>query len=308
MKPVPILITWDVDPDLWIALEKRQKALHTALDLCQQQGIRATFFITAQGAEAYQDEFRAWQARGHEIGCHGLTHGNEENYDRMPANIQRTYIQEASEILRHLTGAPVRTFRGPRVKTSAHTLALLAEHGYLADSSVCSQRLDMVSSNLINLGWLFAPRQPYHPHPANAFKKGDLPLWEMPISAMIMPFISTSLRVFGLGVMKALFRLLYYEARRTGQPIVYLAHPTEFLGGPNVDNWRNWREFVHPKYLTPSFIRANGFRPRNLFYRASGQKLVDYTRRLMTFMASFPQVEFMTIEEYRAKYLDTGDN
>ncbi|RLC80055.1 MAG: hypothetical protein DRI81_04585 [Chloroflexi bacterium] len=296
-SPVSVLVTWDIDPDSWLSVETRLKALESVRQLCAAHDISATFFFTAKLAETYQHQFGPMQEAGHEIGCHGLTHGNEENYDRMPQDQQLTYIQQSTEALQTLIGGPLRTFRSPRVKISALTLRLLAEYGYRADSSVCSQRMDVLSSNLINPGWLIAPRRPYHPHTANAFRAGDVPLWEIPISAVIVPFISTTMRVFGLGAMKTLFKLLYWEARYTGKPIVYLAHPTEFLGKTG-NNPKAWRQFVRLRELKPSYIRTHGLRMRNLLYIAGGQKLLDYTNRLFAYMSSFPGVTFMTVNEY----------
>ena len=302
-KTIPILITWDVDPDSWLPVEKRIKALDTALNLCNQYDIPATFFFTAKLAETYQEKFALMQDQGHEVGCHGFTHGIEENYDRMPEELQRDYIAGATEKLRDLTGRTLQTFRSPRVKTSATTLKLLAEYGYIADSSVCSQRIDFVSSNLVNFGWLTAPRRPYRPHQDNAFKKGTVPVWEVPISAVGLPFISSSMKVFGLSFTKLLFQLLYAEAYRTGKPIVYLAHPTEFLGEGGKKNRKAWRHFLHPRYLRPSFIRAHGLRFRNLFYRVTGVQLAENTGNLFAYMASFPYATFMTTNQYTEIYL-----
>lgn len=298
---MPVLITWDIDPDSWIPPDKRRQALHTAMNLCENNSVRATFFFTARGADIYPAEFEMLKSQGHEIGCHGLTHGIEENYDRMPEAMQRAYLKEATETLQTLAGEPMRAFRAPRVKTSALTLQLLPEYGYRADSSVCSQRLDLISSNLINVGWLVAPRRPYHPSARSAFKAGDVPIWEIPISASIVPFISTSLRVLGLEAMKVLFKLLYWEARRTGKPIVYLAHPTEFL--QKKSSRKAWRQFLGLKYLRPSFIRAHGLRWRNLFYRIEGQNLAAHTLSLLAYAASFPDVTFMTVSDYLNRHL-----
>jgi peptidoglycan/xylan/chitin deacetylase (PgdA/CDA1 family) len=249
------------------------------------------------------------QANGHEIGCHGLTHGNEENYDQMPEDMQRTYIEEATQQLQAVTGAPIRAFRGPRVKTSAITLRLLAELGYTVDSSVCSQRMDVVSSNLINFGWMYAPRRPYHPHPENAFKRGDVPIWEVPISAMLVPYISSALQVLGLTAMKALFRLLYAESRRTGKPVVYLAHPTEFAHVGQRKKKTTFRarvaKYAKREYFSPSFIRAHGFRARNLLYNMDADTLLESTQRLFHYMSSFPGVKFMTANDYIA-YLEAA--
>jgi peptidoglycan/xylan/chitin deacetylase (PgdA/CDA1 family) len=298
LNSIPVLITWDVDPDRWTTLENRQRALSRALDLCEEFSIRATFFITANFAHEYPSHIERMQALGQEIGCHGLTHTDEEDYDRMTMEMQSAYLEEATQKLAATAGAPILAFRSPRVKTSAHTLKLLAEYGYRADSSVCSQRIDFLSSNLINPGWLVAPRQPYHPHPDSAFKRGDVPLWEIPISALVIPLISSSLNVFGLRFMKALFRGLYAESGRTGKPVVYLEHPTEMTLA------RKRRAPITLKQFSPAFIRTHGFLLRNHFFRMDGETCYAATREFFAYMASFPRVSFVTSSEYAQSLSD----
>ena len=306
-RGVPVLITWDVDPDLWLPLDRRKPALNAAINLCQHQGVHATFFCTAQSAQGYLEEFERMKAQGHEIGCHGLTHGDEEDYNRMPEEMQRAYIMEATQCLQALAGKPIRAFRSPRVKTMPATLKLLAENGYWSDSSVCSQRLDLVSSNLINLGWLVAPRRPYHPNRNSAFQRGDISLWEIPISAAIAPFISATLRVVGQAGMKALFRLLYTESRQTGKPIVYLAHPIEFAPLGRKGKTRRWHRELGREYFSFNYIRTHGLRLRNLISQMDSESLLNHTAALFAYMASFPDVEFMTVSEYTANRLgNTG--
>jgi hypothetical protein len=293
MKEVPVLITWDVDPDTYIAYEPRHRSVDMALDLCQQAGVQSTFFITAKVDHLSHRQLE--RLGEHEIGCHGLTHWIDEEYNRMPAAMQRTYIEEATRKLEKMFAKPILSFRSPRVKTSGQTLKLLGDCGYVVDSSVCSQRIDFISSNLINPGWIVAPRRPYHPHRDNAFKQGDLPIWEVPVSAMVVPFISTSMRVFGLAFMKMFFRLLYAESRRSGKPIVYLAHTTELTGSS--------KPYIRLRHFSPSFIRIHGFVPRNVLYRMDGQTCLKATRGLLTHMASFPDVTFMTVSQYVIQHL-----
>lgn len=292
-REVPVLITWDVDPDRWATWDRKQRALSLVLDLCEEFDIRSTFFITADFfSNNYPDALRRIRVLGHEIGCHGLTHGDEEEYNRMPEAMQRVHIEEATNKLEAATGMSVRAFRGPRAKISATTLRLLSERGYQVDSTVCSQRIDFVSSNLINGGWLVAPRRPYHPHPTNPFRRGDLPIWEVPISALIVPFLSGSLNVFGLWFMKALFALLYTESRYTGKPIVYLAHPVEFIrsGGRRI--------YLTLKGFSPAHIRTHGFLARRALYRMDGATWFDATREMFAYISSFPGVMFMTSSGY----------
>jgi len=98
-------------------------------------------------------------------------------------------------------------------------------------------------------------------------------------------------------LVKALFRLLYAESRRTGKPIVYLAHlPSCFL--PRVGPPR-----LTLKQFSPAYIRTHGFLLRKIFYRMSGETWRNATRGLFAYMASFPDVKFMTSSEY-VNYLD----
>ncbi|RME41109.1 MAG: hypothetical protein D6796_16275 [Caldilineae bacterium] len=303
---VPVLITWDVDPDTWVAPAKRRLALERAIAVCAAHNIPATFFFTASAADVYRGDFNALAAQGHEIGCHGLTHGSEEDYDRMPEAMQRDYLTRATDHLQNLTGTPMRVFRSPRVKTSAITLRLLAELGYLSDSSVCSQRADVVSSNLVNIGWLLAPRRPYRPHPDNPFRRGDVPLWEVPVSAAILPFISSTMGVLGFPAMKFLFNLLYAESKVTGKPIVYLMHPTEFLSRADAGSRKRWKQALNPRHFSPTHLRTHGLAVRHLFRPSDGGELYRRTDRLFAHMASFPAVRFMTLGQYVAKYLENG--
>ena len=290
---VPVLITWDVDR-YKRDLSQKQKTLQTALDLCREFDVAATFFFVAQEAACYPDEITRMKQDGHEIGCHGLTHSGEEAYNRMPLEMQRNYIEQATRLLTDLTQGPITAFRGPRVKVSATTLKLLAEYGYLTDSSVCPQRLDFLSSNLINPGWLIAPRSAYHPHQNSPFKRGDLEILEVPVSALGLPFISTSLYMFGLFFMKILFRLLYAEARRTGKPVVYLAHPLEF--GPQ--SFRSFRS----SDLSFKKLRVYGLRGRKRFGVTDPQARLALNRALFAFIKSFPGIRFMTMREYARQF------
>jgi hypothetical protein len=97
-KSVPVLVTWDVDLALWIPLDERKLVLNAAIDVCHSLNIRATFFFTAQPAYMCLDEMQKMLVQGHEIGYHGLTHGDEEDHDRMLEEMQRSYIPNTPDI------------------------------------------------------------------------------------------------------------------------------------------------------------------------------------------------------------------
>lgn len=99
--------------------------------------------------------------------------------------------------------------------------------------------------------------------------------------------------------MKVLFKLLHAESRRTGKPIVYLAHPAEFMARKvKVRKRELWKWHVRREYFTSSYIRTHGLQPRVLLYKIDGEALYQNTQELFAYMASFPDVKFVTVSEY----------
>ena len=98
--------------------------------------------------------------------------------------------------------------------------------------------------------------------------------------------------------MKRFFRLLHAEACRTGKPIVYLAHPVEFapMGKGKA------LEPLQQKYFSLSFIRANGLRLRSLLSMSDRHLHLQHTEDLLAYIASFPDVVFMTASDYTRSY------
>jgi len=286
---VPVLITCDVDPTPEESLVEKRAAMDITRSLFRSFGIESTVFFTAGIAKDYHDQIRQWQEAGHEIGCHGLTHDLREEYSTLPENEQRSLLTEATERLTYLTDNPVTSFRGPRVKTSHITQKILIELGYKADISVCSQRIDFISSNLIHLGWIAAPRRPYHPSIQNAFKRGKQNILVIPVSAMGVPFISSVLYLCGLTFSQYLFRLLYQESRKTGKPVVYLFHPQEF---------GVWSQASQDSGQM-SEIRSRGFLLRRRLKQLRDEAdRIRLHEMLFHYIRSFPDVEFMTAAQY----------
>lgn len=286
------MVTFDVDPALEVSTEGMKEALRQTRWLLDDQGIPGTFFFPARMAEKFDKELVSFLQSGHEIGCHGLTHGDEENYSRMAEDVQCRYLSEATDVLRKSAGQAVCSFRGPHVKTSAATQKILVDLGYVADCSVASQRIDFVSSNLINVHWIVAPRLPYRPSHRSAFRKGSQNIWVVPLSAVVLPFISSTLYALRTRVMKRLFRILYWESQRTGKPIVYLAHPYEFA--PYTVPWK-------PDGLsTIQRIRTHGCLIRERLYEKDHRNRFHMNEELIQYMKSFPRVQFRTVQDYVA--------
>lgn len=294
-RTVPILITSDVDPTPEVTLENKKRSLSITMELFKEFGIRSTFFFVANTARHLSDEISALKEHNHEIGCHGLTHGYEEEYDKMPEQMQQSYLESATEILDDLAQSRMRSFRGPRVKTSHVTQGILEDLGYVADSSVCSQRMDLISSNLVNTGWIFAPRMPYHPNKTNAYRRGNRTITVVPVSAMIFPFVSGMIYTFGLSIMKVLFDIFYLESMRTGKPIVYLLHPAEFA--------RPTEKVDCQFSIKNIFVEGFPFRRANWLFESDIKKRYEGNRGLFAHMKSHANVRFMTVHDYvHSKY------
>lgn len=236
-KKVPLLLTMDLEwaPDH--DAPGQTEILHEVHHTLQTLGMPATVFTTANAACRFSTAVKQFQASGHEIACHGLTHAPDEDFTRMnEADIDRC-LRDSTRQIEAVTGAVPRCFRGPRMTTSRATQERLIRMGYLADFSVCPQRLDVLTCAGASAGWITAPRVPYRPSSASPFRRGNLPLWVIPLSGFGLPFLSGTMYLLGITVMRALFRGLVLEARRFGNPIVYLFHSYEFtryIGGDDM--------------------------------------------------------------------------
>ncbi len=300
MRPVPVLLTCDIHTHRTGSAPVREDLLETRRVL-RELGARCTFFFPAQSAEELADQVAALRQEGHEIGCHGLTHAAEENYRLLPADAQHGALAEATRRLERVLGDRPVSFRAPVFKISADTLRVLEDLGYRADVSVTAQRLGLFGSDIYDLQPLFAPRRPYHPDRRNAFRPGALSLWEIPVSAWGLPFLSDAERLCGLAAMRGFFRLLHLESRLTGKPVVFMFHPSDLNAARGVDARRPlaWRDFL------PS--RTYGFQFRYALLERDARCIQRDLVALLRDMAAQPGVRLLTVREYVAM-LDRGDN
>ncbi|MBN2415905.1 polysaccharide deacetylase family protein [bacterium] len=293
-KTVPVIISGDIDPSPEAAYDERKKAFDWTTGLLERYGCKATFFCVGEVARRLAGPVRELAERGHEVGCHGLSHDESDEYNRLsgPETLRR--LTAATAMISDVTGRPVLSFRGPRVKTSAVTQKILVDLGYRVDSSVCSQRLDFISSNMINPGWLTAPRRPYHPSLRSPYRRGTSPLLVIPVSALGLPFVSGLLYTFGRSVTTLLFDLLYHESRRTGKPIVYLLHPGEFA----LKTGDKRRDFS---------VRVEGMKLRRspMIFEQDVIRRYDLHVELLEHIVSRGDIRFMTMLEYAEEYGDS---
>lgn len=210
-----------------------EQGMPRLLDLYEHYSVKATFFFTGHIAQLYPQVVRMAQERGHEIGSHGLTHEVSKAFDAMPRDEQLSHLKQSKQILEDITGTPVVSFRAPAARVPKDFPSVLQNAGYLIDSSVSSQRLDMFFSfgSLNKLHWISAPRRAYRTAADNIFRHGNDGVFEVPISAFGFPYIGTFMRIAPL-LNRMTRRLLYAETLMTGRQFVFLTHPNEFIDEP----------------------------------------------------------------------------
>lgn len=183
------------------------------LDLLDESGTLATFFILGSAAEKAPDLVREIARRGHEIGTHG--YGHEFVYELSP-DAFRADLERSLEVLASLVDEPVRGYRAPYfsiTRQAPWAFDVLSEVGITWDSSVFPVQN-------YRYGNADAPRFAHQIHQG---------LWELPPSTWRCG--GRNLPVAG----GAYFRLFPYtltrfglrRAHAEGQPAVFYIHPWE---------------------------------------------------------------------------------
>ncbi len=121
----------------WDRLESRveQNTLRLA-ELLAHAETKATFFVLGWVAERYPGLVKALAKQGHEIASHGYGH---ELVTNLTDGEFRDDVRRSKHILEDLTGGMVFGYRAPSFSITDRTptaLAILAEEGYLYDSSL----------------------------------------------------------------------------------------------------------------------------------------------------------------------------
>ncbi|MGF7159503.1 peptidoglycan/xylan/chitin deacetylase (PgdA/CDA1 family) [Rhodoligotrophos appendicifer] len=141
-----VCLTFDFDAlSLWIGTFKQvtptplsrgeygaRVAIDRILRALDAQSVSATFFVPGHTARTFPDSVRAIAAAGHEIGAHNDVHESPSGLSRAK---EVEIMDRAEASLAGITGERPRGYRSPAWDLSPHTIELLAERGYLYDSS-----------------------------------------------------------------------------------------------------------------------------------------------------------------------------
>ena len=103
------------------------------LAILARHDVRSTFFVPGYTAVRYPDVVRAIVDGGHEIAHHGYLH---EVLTGKTAEEEAAILDRGAEALIALTGEAPVGFRAPMWELNWHSPALLAERGFLYDTSL----------------------------------------------------------------------------------------------------------------------------------------------------------------------------
>jgi polysaccharide deacetylase family protein (PEP-CTERM system associated) len=226
-------------------------ATHRLLDMLDEVGVRATFFVVGNIADAYPELVREVVGRGHEIGSH--THSHELIFRMEPAAFKAD-MERSLAGLQDLTGQPILGFRAPEFSVShlRHwCFEILAELGFRYDSSV-------FPLPRVRYGIPEAPRHPFPiATPSGTIHEYPLATWDA--GRFHLPVAGGS--YFRLLPSNLLHRALngFDESERTA--VLYF-HPYEFHTGWLNPSWPAWQRSLRASNLrfTLSRILLHNFR------------------------------------------------
>jgi peptidoglycan/xylan/chitin deacetylase (PgdA/CDA1 family) len=146
---VAVAITFDVDAECgWLAegeaYAKRLTTLSEArfgvtrglpriLELLEDVGVGATFYVPGDTAERHPEKLTGLLDPRHEIGHHGHLHLRS---DKVSPDDQRREVERGLEALDRHLGVRPRGYRSPSWEMTPETFDLLLEHGFAYDSSM----------------------------------------------------------------------------------------------------------------------------------------------------------------------------
>lgn len=264
------------------------------LNVLSKYDIKSTFYFTGMFAEDSPESVELVKDHGHEIGCHGYDHSPQRAFDILNFEEQVNELQKAKSAIESSAGR-ITSFRAPALRVNEYTVRALEETGFKTDSSIASQRFDgpMSFGSKEKLKWLRAPRKPYYASYELPTQRGNSDVLEIPISAAILPFIGTTMRISPT-ITRYLQKYIFYEAMKTEKPVVFLFHPNECLDiSGKIEVHRRASGIV--EYIFADVIRQK-LKLKNLG-EASLKLLDDMLRN-----AKDAGFEFISAKEYREKY------
>lgn len=239
--------TFDVEPwwstvppcigvERWDAMPDRSEApLRDYLDVCDEVGVKCTFFFIGWYARCFPKRVAEVVRRGHEVGCHSLYH---EDTSTLSTKQFRDGTREAKAIIEDASGTRVVAYRAPSFSfppdRCSELFGELAALGFTIDSSITT------AGRIYGGGFA----KELFPAPASLLDIFGVNIFEVPVPGVRLA--GRELPIFGGGYFRlAPGFLLNRLARREKYQVLYL-HPHDFDPDlpdlPNGSAWTNARK------------------------------------------------------------------
>lgn len=206
----------------WSAYESRvERNTRRILDILDEYGMKATFFILSWEAEQRPGMIEEIVTRGHEVGSHGYRH---RRVSSMTPDECRADILRSKLCLERITGSPILGFRAASysiVAGSLWCLNILIDLGFTYDSSIFPVHHDSYG----------IPGAKRFPH---LLERENGKIVEFPLSTA--PLFGQNIPIAGGGYLRFLpLRLILSGIQRInrieGQPAIVYLHPWEIDPG-----------------------------------------------------------------------------
>lgn len=201
----------------WKALPSRvSKNFRAMLEIFAAKKARVTCFFLGWVAESFPELVREAWNQGHEIACHGYSHGLV--YEMTPEEFLQD-ISKAKHIIEDIIGSPVRGYRAPCFSVTKGTpwfFDKLVQAGYQFDSSVfpASRRFGGLKTSNWNPDEVETP----------SGRVAEFPITVVRAMGRPMCFFGGGyLRLFPYKVIKKMGKQVLDQ----GRPIIFYLHPRE---------------------------------------------------------------------------------
>ncbi|MBI3334515.1 polysaccharide deacetylase family protein [Candidatus Pacearchaeota archaeon] len=208
----------DVEPDLHgSGYRGVNQGLVKFEKLCDAHKVKPVLFVTADCIKQNPRLFLRLQKKGWDVSLHGFTH---TRFDEMSMNEKEREISQSLLYWKKYLKSKPKGFRAPQHSIDDETLDLLEKHGFQYDSSYTPlnafQFLFFPRKLFLNLRSFFSPLQPYRIREK---------LREVPSSALLLPFVSLTIRFLPRWLISIYIHLIHLIYR---QPVFY-AHSWDFI-------------------------------------------------------------------------------
>jgi len=230
------------------SLERQTRIM---LDLLDETGSKATFFILGMAAKYRPDLVRDIAQRGHEIAIHGQNHKHMFDLNRDEAIRD---LRDASDLVSNIIGNKIYGYRAPYFsinETNLWLLDVLADMGFEYDSSIFPKKMPRYG-----IEWFSEENTLYQ-------LAGGKQIVELPLT--VATYFNTRWPVSGGGYMRALpmfiINKVFGDLKRNDKDGMIYMHPYEFDDQP-LDVRSNYPEgatYSQLKVLTLN-LRWNLFR------------------------------------------------